>query len=98
VSSIKPNDGSDHIDSREEDFGAFIVAGREGAVLFESGKEILAQMPRFLELLIIRPLDCPMGFWRNDGGFAGLLQRFEHPRIRIEGFIGNDDICGNRRQ
>lgn len=54
--------------------GAFIVAGGDRAELFESGEEVLDQMPRLVEIFIVCAGDLPVGFWRDDDGCARLLQ------------------------
>jgi hypothetical protein len=45
----------------QENFGTFIIAGSNGAVLFESGQEMLDQMPRFIYSKVTgeSPADAP---------------------------------------
>ena len=43
-------------------------------------------------MLVIRPLFLAIAFGGNDGGFAGLLQRFEDTRIGIISFVCQEGV------
>lgn len=49
-------------------------------------------------MLVIRPLFLAIAFGGNDGGFTGLLQRFEDTRIGIMGFVCQEGVGSNPRQ
>ncbi len=66
MSSIKPDDGGGEIHSAKEGFGAFIVSGGDGAVLFEFGEEILDQMSGFVQFFIVCTRLFPVFLWRDD--------------------------------
>jgi hypothetical protein len=76
------------MDGGEEVSGGFVIAGCDGAILFEPAIEILHEVAGFVEFLVERPLGFPVAFGRNDGGNSGCEQRLDHTLIGIEGFIG----------
>ncbi len=73
----------------------FIVSRGDGSELFEFGKEVLDQMARFVEVLVVLALLFPVGFGWDDGGLARLLQLVQHTFVRVVAFIGD---YGRRRQ
>jgi len=52
-------------------------------------------MPGSVEVLIVFPWGGSVGFGWDDDGFPCFSQRFNHPFIGIEGFIGDDGIRVN---
>ena len=50
-------------------------------------------MARLVQVLVIARLDFAIRLGRNQGGFARLRQRLEHPLIRIVALISDDDGC-----
>ena len=87
MSSIEPDDGGCEIDCAEEISGGFVVARRDGAIVFEFGKEIFYQVACFIEFFVVFPLFNAAGFWRDDTLNARLLQKIQNALFRIEGFI-----------
>lgn len=49
-------------------------------------------MTRFIEVLIIRTRAFAVGTGGNDWRLSGLLQRFDHPLIGIEGLVCYHDV------
>ena len=97
MSSIKPGGCSGKIDGAEKVYGAFIIAGGDRAERFESGEEVLDQMPRLVQVFIVYAGDLSVGLGRDDDGFSRLLQWLDHPFIGIKGLIGNDRVRINAR-
>src|SRR5216683_2266830 len=77
------------MDGSEEVASGFVVACGDGAELFKFGEEILDQVSSFVKFLVVEALLFAIGFRWNDGEFTGFLQRFEHPLVGIEAFIGD---------
>ena len=57
---------------RQEVPGRYVIAGGETAELLEFGKEVLDQVPGFVQGPIIHSLSGPIAPRRNDGLFAPL--------------------------
>jgi hypothetical protein len=89
VSSIEPNSCCSKIDSSEKVAGRLIVAGGNRPELLELTEKILNQVACLVQGLVIVALYFAVGLGRNDGGFAGLHQRLQHPLIGIVTPIGN---------
>lgn len=62
MSSITPWHGSSEIDDAEEIGGAVIVAGGDGSELLESREKVFDQMLGSVEVLIVFPWSCSVGF------------------------------------
>ena len=75
-----------------------IVARSDAAELFEFAKEILDQVARLVKRLIELAGRCSILPRRDNGGFAGIRQRFENPLIGIIGLVGDQDLGGHLRQ
>ena len=84
------------MDCSKEVASGFVIAGGNGTKLFKFGKEILNQMPRLVQLLVIGPRHRTITFRRNDGRFASLRQRRKHACLGVISFIRQHDRCGNR--
>ena len=54
MSSIKPNDGCGQINSSEEVASGFVIAGGDGAILFQAAEEVLDEMPRRIEFRVVK--------------------------------------------
>ena len=75
-----------------------VVAGGDGPKLLELGEEVLDQMPGLVEV-VVKGARCRAGVPRwDDGHLAGLGQRFEHPLVGIECFVGDERLGLKRRQ
>ncbi len=100
MSSIKPDDGGGEIHSAKEGFGAFIVSGGDGAVLFEFGEEILDQMSGFVQFFIVCTRLFPVFLWRDDALDACLFQQIKNALLRVIGFVGQKCLhaCEKIRQ
>src|SRR6266446_912828 len=86
------------MDGSEEVASGFVVACGDGAELFKFGEEILDQVSSFVKFLVVEALLFAIGFRWNDGEFTGFLQRFEHPLVGIEAFIGDHRASFDARQ
>src|SRR3954464_3527768 len=74
------------------------VAGGDGPELLELGEEGLDQMPGLVEVCV-KGARCRPGLPRWDHGcLAGLGQRFEHPLVGIESFVGDERLGLKRGQ
>ena len=98
MSSNEPNDGGGEVDGGEEVARGFIVAGGDGAILFEFGKEVFNPVARLIEIPVVFALDFAVGFGRNHRHFARLRQRNQNPLIGIEASIGEHDVGLHQRQ
>lgn len=90
MSSIEPDDGGGEIDGGEEVACGFIVAGGDGAVLFQAAEEVLDEVPRFVKRLVVPALFLAVPFWRNNNFLCGLAQRINDALIGIIAFVGQD--------
>ena len=52
MSSIEPDCSGSEVDSGEEIAGGFVVAGGDGAELFEFAEEVLDQVARLVEVAV----------------------------------------------
>ena len=69
-----------------------VVASGDGPELLELGEEGLDQVPGLVEVFV-EGARCRAGLARwDDGCLAGLGQRFEHPLVGIEGFVGDERL------
>lgn len=98
MSSIEPNDGSGEVDGGEEVAGGFVVAGGDGAVLLELGEDVLDQVPRLVELLVIEARLLAASSGRNDDFLSGFPQRLENAFLGIVALVGQDGCGVERRQ
>jgi hypothetical protein len=95
VSSNKPDDASSHINSAEKSLGQFVIAGGNGSVLFEFGKEILNQVTGLVQISVILPGRLAVAFGRNDRRFTLRFERFNHPFVSVIALIGEHCVGGN---
>src|SRR3954462_10484962 len=92
MSSIEPDESGGKVNAGQEASCGFVRAGGDGPKLFELGEEVLEQMPGLVEVCV-EGARCRPGLPRWDHGcLAGLGQRFEHPLVGIEGFVGNERL------
>jgi hypothetical protein len=98
VSSIEPDDGGGEVDRGQEVDGAFVVAGGDGAVLLELGEEILDEVARLVQGLVVGARVLAVGLGRDHGRFARLPQRSDHPLLGVERLVGDQGIRLEPRQ
>ena len=72
MSSIEPDDRGGEIDGGEEVASGFVVASSDGAVLFESTKEVLDQVASLVQFFVVEALILPVFLWWNDDFFSRL--------------------------
>ena len=87
MSSIKPDDSSSEIDGTQKVSASLIVACGNGSILLEFGKEVLNQVARFVQYLVILTQVFTIRAWWNDDGLALRLQRLKHSLIGIIALI-----------
>ncbi len=54
----------------EKSSGSFVVTSGYCSVMLQFFKEILNQMPRFIEKCVIIPLNFAIGFWWDNNLFS----------------------------
>ena len=86
------------MDRAEKVGGALVVAGRDRPELLELGEEVLDQVARLVEILVVGTGRLAAGFGRDHGHLAGLGERLEHPRFGIERLVGDQDGGGKIEQ
>src|SRR3954449_2724660 len=92
MSSIEPDESGGEVNAGQETSCGLVVAGGDGPELLELGEEVLDQMPGLVKVWV-KGARCRPGLPRWDHGcLAGLGQRFEHPLVGIEGFVGNERL------
>ena len=82
----------------EEVSGGFVVACGDASEEFEFGEEVLDQVPRLVEFLVVFALHLSVRFRWNDGLFSSLLQRFEYPFVGVEALVGDHCVGLQLRQ
>lgn len=80
------------MDGGEEVAVGFIVAGCDGAELFEPAEEVLDQVPRFVQVLVVGTLVLAVGSARDDCCLAGVVKRLDDTLLGIEGLVGDQHI------
>ena len=90
MSSIEPDDSSSQIDGGKEVAGGFVIARRDGSVLFKPTKEVFDQMASLVKLFVIVPLLLAVFLRRDHDFFPRFAQRIKHAIIGIISFIGQD--------
>ena len=69
-----------------------VVSRGDSPELLELAEEVLDQVTRFIEMLVIRTRAFAIGTGGNDCCLAGLLQGFDHSFIGIEGLVCDHDV------
>ena len=98
MSSIEPNDSGCEVDCGKEVSCGFVIAGCNGAELFEFAEEVLDEMARLVSLFIVVALGFAVAFWRDHRRLSFSEQRFDHAFVGIDGFIGQQSIRFHLRQ
>jgi len=75
------------MDCSEESNGGFVVSGRYCPVMLQFFKEVLNQMPGFVEGFVVVALNFPVGFRRYHNLFSGRKQRSDNARICVISFV-----------
>ena len=98
MSSIEPDASGGEVNAFQEASCGLVVAGGNGPELLELGEEVLDQVPGLVEVFV-KGARCRSGVPRwDDGCLAGLGQRFEHPLVGIECFVGDERLGLKLRQ
>ena len=98
MSSNEPNSCRSEVYGSEEVSGGFVVACGDASEAFEFGEEVLDQVPRFVEFLVVFALHLSVRFRWNDGLFSSLLQRFEHSFVSVKSLVGDHCVGLQLRQ
>ena len=93
MSSIEPDSSGREIEGSEKVACGLVIAGRDGAELLELTKEVLDAMACLVEVFVVGALEFTIRSRGNDGCFAGLRQRLEHPLVGSVAFIGQNNGC-----
>lgn len=84
------------MDCGEEVACGFVVAGSDGAKLFEPAEEVLDEMAGLVEILVVVAQRLSILLGRYDRRLAGFAERFDHPLVGIEALVGDYRIGGDR--
>jgi len=82
----------------EEVSSGFVVAGCDGTELLEFCKEVLYQVPCFVDIAVIDPSKLTVCFRRDDDGLVFLRQQGDDPLISVERLVGDQQISLHARQ
>jgi hypothetical protein len=77
------------VDGGEEVPCSFVIACGDATEELELSEEVLDQMSCLVEVFVVLTLEFSIGFGRNNGLFAGLLQQFQNPFIGVEALVGD---------
>ena len=80
------------MDRAEEIGGALVIACGNSAELFESGEQVLDQVPCPVQGFIVFALEGSVGFRRDDDARACLLNRLDHPFIGVKRLVRDDRV------
>ena len=75
------------MDSGEEVSGGLVVAGRNRSVLLELTIEVLHEVTRLVQFLVVEALNLSITLGRNDERFSCRKQRFNDALIGIESLV-----------
>ena len=80
------------MDGAEEVSGGLIVAGRNRSVLLELTIEILHEVARLVQFLVVEARNLSIALGRNDEVFSCRKQRLDDPRIGIESLVCQQSV------
>ena len=60
--------------------------------MLEFGEEILDEVTRFVQFLVLGSRLLAIGLGRDDGGLAGFFERRDDTLVGIEAFVGDHDV------
>jgi hypothetical protein len=86
------------MDAGEKVSGGLVVAGGNGAVLFELTIEILHEVARLVHLFVVGSLNLSIALGWDHGLFSCRKQRLDDAQIGIESFVCQQDISLHLRQ
>lgn len=89
--SIEPGDAGGQVDGGQEVCGSLVVAGRDRPELLELGEEVLDQVTRLVQILVIGTRVSAVGFGRNHRRLARLFQQGKDPCLGVECLVGDQD-------
>ena len=75
------------MDAGEEVSGGLVVAGRNRSVLLELAIEVLDEVARLVQFLVVEALNLSITLGRNDERFSCRKQRLDDTLIGIESFV-----------
>ena len=75
------------MDAGEEVSGGLVIAGRNGSVLLELTIEVLHEVARLVQFLVVEALNLSITLWRNDELFSCSEQRLDNAFIGIESLV-----------
>ncbi len=75
------------MDAGEEVSGGFVIAGGNGSVLLELTVEVLHEVARFVQFLVVEALNLSITLGRNDDLFSCRKQRLDDALIGIESLV-----------
>ena len=94
----KPDGAGGEMNAGEEVSSGFVVAGGDGTELLEFCKEVLDQVPYFVDVAVIGPSKLAVYFRRDDDGLVFLRQQGDDPLIGVERLVGDQQISLHARQ
>src|SRR3954449_12226900 len=91
---MEPDDGCGEVDGAEKVDRPLVVAGRDRPVLLQLGEEVLDQVARLVEVLVVGPGLLAVGLGRDHGRLAGPCERPEHALLGVERLVGDQRLGG----
>jgi hypothetical protein len=98
VSSIKPNGCGGEVYGGEEVSGGLVVARCDGAELLEFGEEVLNEVARLVDVVVVFAGQAAICLWRDHNVFAGRDERHDDPLVGVEGLVSNQRVGLHRGQ
>jgi hypothetical protein len=86
------------MDCAEEVHGALVIARGDGPELLELDEEVLDQMPRLVEVLVVEAGLLAVALGWDHGRLAGPLERLEHTLIGVERLVRDQGVGRETRQ
>jgi hypothetical protein len=86
------------MDGGEEVSCSLVVAGSNGAELFEPAEEVLDAVTCLIQVLIVVALHFAIRFGWNHRRFSSLRQPLQNPFVGIVALVGQHDGCFESRQ
>jgi len=86
------------MDASQEVSGSLVVACCNCTKVLEFGKEVLDQVPCFVDIPIVVPAHFAVGFWRDDNGLVLSREQVDDALIGVESLVGDQQIGRHARQ
>jgi len=80
------------MDGGEKVSGGLVVAGRNRSVLLELTIEVLHEVARLVQFLVVEALNLSITLGRNDERFSGRKQRLDDALVGIESLVGQQSV------